>query len=137
MAFALIDSLAFGFQQWKLRGNFTYTQAFASLGASIAALVLLSPLLLGIAIVLRVSQGPGVIFTQTRIGLHGRPFTIYKFRTMITDAEARYSEVEALSDTSGAAFKLPIPAVDLEGAVLGFLKPWPARGSATQSQTSP
>jgi exopolysaccharide biosynthesis polyprenyl glycosylphosphotransferase len=76
------------------------------LGASTAALVLLSPVLLVIAVVLRISQGPGVIFKQTRIGLHGRPFTIYKFRTMITDAEARFSEVEALSDTSGAAFKL-------------------------------
>lgn len=89
------------------------------LGASIAALVLLSPLLLGIAIVLRVSQGPGVIFRQTRIGLHGRPFTIYKFRTMITDAEARYSEVEALSDTSGAAFKLiDDPRVTRAGRVM-------------------
>ncbi len=76
------------------------------LGASVSALVVLSPLLLAIAVVLRVSQGPGVIFRQTRIGLHGRPFTIYKFRTMISDAEARFSEVEALSHTSGAAFKL-------------------------------
>ena len=76
------------------------------LGASMAALVVLSPLLLVIAIVLRVSQGPGVIFRQTRIGLHGRPFTIYKFRTMITDAEDRFPEVQARSHTSGAAFKL-------------------------------
>jgi len=76
------------------------------IAASIAALVLLSPLILGIAAVLRIRQGPGVIFSQTRIGLHGRPFTIYKFRTMVQDAEERYSEVEELSDTNGAAFKL-------------------------------
>ncbi len=76
------------------------------LGASIAALVLLSPLLAILWVALRASQGPGVIFRQTRIGLHGRPFTIFKFRTMYADAEERFGEVEALSDTSGAAFKL-------------------------------
>ena len=74
--------------------------------AAVAALVLLSPLLLAIAVVSRLTQGPGVIFRQVRVGLHGRPFTIYKFRTMDPDAEARYEELAALSDTRGAAFKL-------------------------------
>jgi lipopolysaccharide/colanic/teichoic acid biosynthesis glycosyltransferase len=46
------------------------------------------------------------VFKQTRVGMHGRLFTIYKFRTMETDAEARYAELAALSSTSGAAFKL-------------------------------
>ena len=68
--------------------------------------MLLSPLMAGIAVVLRVRQGPGVIFHQTRVGLHGRPFTIYKFRTMEVDAETRYVDLAALSDTRGAAFKL-------------------------------
>ena len=74
--------------------------------AALAALVLLSPLLLAIAVVSRLTQGPGVIFRQVRIGLHGRPFIIYKFRTMDPDAEARYAELAALSDTRGAAFKI-------------------------------
>jgi exopolysaccharide biosynthesis polyprenyl glycosylphosphotransferase len=73
---------------------------------SAAALVLLSPLLLAIALVIRVKEGPGVIFRQSRVGLHGRPFTIYKFRTMTLDAEERYSGLANLSDTSGPAFKL-------------------------------
>lgn len=38
LAFALIDSLAFGFQEWKLRGNYSYARAFATLGGAIAAL---------------------------------------------------------------------------------------------------
>jgi exopolysaccharide biosynthesis polyprenyl glycosylphosphotransferase len=80
-------------------------RAFDLLAGS-AALVLLSPLIVGIAAVLRVRQGPGVIFSQTRVGLHGRPFTIYKFRTMDLDAEVRYHDLAALSDTRGAAFKL-------------------------------
>ena len=74
--------------------------------AAVAALVVLSPLIAAIALVSRVSQGPGVIFRQTRVGLHGRPFTIYKFRTMDPDAESRYAELASLSDTRGAAFKL-------------------------------
>ncbi len=76
------------------------------IAASATALVLLSPLILGIAAVLRIRQGPGVIFRQQRIGLHGRPFTILKYRTMVADAEERYSEVAGRSHTSGAAFKL-------------------------------
>jgi exopolysaccharide biosynthesis polyprenyl glycosylphosphotransferase len=73
---------------------------------SVLALVLLAPLLAGIAIALRLTQGPGVIFRQVRVGLHGRSFTIFKFRTMVADAEERYRDVAASSDTRGAAFKL-------------------------------
>ena len=73
---------------------------------AVAALVLLSPLLLAIALFLRVRQGPGVIFRQTRVGRHGRRFTIYKFRTMVPDAETRYPELAGKSSTHGAAFKM-------------------------------
>ncbi len=44
-------------------------------------LLLLSPLLLTCAVVLRISDGPGVVFRQERIGKNGRPFTLLKFRT--------------------------------------------------------
>lgn len=47
-----------------------------------AALLVLSPLLLGIAAAIRISDGNPVLFRQLRVGLGGRPFTIYKFRTM-------------------------------------------------------
>ncbi len=57
-------------------------------GAAVG-LVVLSPLLLGTALVLRLREGSPVLFRQTRVGLHGRPFTIDKFRTMVPDAEAR------------------------------------------------
>ncbi len=45
-------------------------------------LVLLSPVMLGVALVVARRIGRPVLFQQTRPGLHGRPFTIYKFRTM-------------------------------------------------------
>jgi len=57
--------------------------------ASLAGLVVLSPLLLLIAILIkRDSSGP-VFFRQTRIGLRGEPFRIHKFRTMATDPLAK------------------------------------------------
>ncbi len=46
-------------------------------------LVLLAPLLLAVALAVRVRLGPGVFFRQERPGLHGRPFVILKFRTML------------------------------------------------------
>jgi len=47
------------------------------------ALVLLSPVALVVAIAIRLTMGPPVIFRQLRPGLHGKPFVIYKFRTML------------------------------------------------------
>ncbi|MEA2537483.1 MAG: hypothetical protein QOF11_1717 [Chloroflexota bacterium] len=70
------------------------------------ALVVLSPVLLGAAIWLLIAEGRPVLFSQERVGLHGRPFRIFKFRTMVRDAEERYADVVALSDTKGAAFKM-------------------------------
>ena len=72
---------------------------------AVAGLIILSPVLLVVAIWLRVREGPPVLFRQTRIGLHGRPFTIYKFRTMVADAEDRLDEVAHLNERSAVAFK--------------------------------
>jgi exopolysaccharide biosynthesis polyprenyl glycosylphosphotransferase len=74
--------------------------------AAIAGLVLLSPVFLVVAAVMGIAEGRPVVFRQVRVGLHGRPFSIVKFRTMTPDAEARYEELVALSDTRGAAFKM-------------------------------
>jgi sugar transferase EpsL len=60
-----------------------------------AALIGLAPVLLVVAVVVRVSLGSPVLFRQQRPGLHGRPFTIYKFRSM---REPRPDEVWYLTD---------------------------------------
>jgi exopolysaccharide biosynthesis polyprenyl glycosylphosphotransferase len=86
---------------------------------SVVGLVLLSPLFLIVSLILIVAEGRPVMFRQVRVGLHGRPFTIAKFRTMTADAEARYEDVAALSDTRGAAFKMKNdPRVTRVGAFL-------------------
>jgi lipopolysaccharide/colanic/teichoic acid biosynthesis glycosyltransferase len=68
--------------------------------------VLLSPLLVLIAVAIKLTSHGPVFFLQTRVGLHGRHFRMAKFRSMIHDAPARRHELERLNQTDGAAFKI-------------------------------
>ena len=68
---------------------------FFDLGCSLIAIIFLSPLLIVLAIVVRLTLGSPVSFRQQRPGLKGRPFTIYKFRTM---TEARDAHGKLLPD---------------------------------------
>jgi lipopolysaccharide/colanic/teichoic acid biosynthesis glycosyltransferase len=63
-----------------------------------SALVLLSPLIVALAVTLRVTQGSPVLFRQQRPGLGGAPFTIYKFRTM-SDTEPVEGQPDSLRTT--------------------------------------
>ena len=71
-----------------------------------AALVVLSPLLGAVALLVRREDGGPVLFRQTRIGLHGRPFELVKFRSMVPDAEARRAGLDARNELSGPIFKM-------------------------------
>ncbi|MFN3875004.1 MAG: sugar transferase [Flavobacteriales bacterium] len=66
--------------------------------ASAAALILLSPLLLLIALGVKWSSPGPVLFRQERIGLHGRPFRILKFRSMVSDAERNGPQLSSAAD---------------------------------------
>jgi len=69
------------------------------------ALALLSPLLLLIAVAVKLSSPGPVLFRQTRCGLNGRPFTLLKFRTMVKGAEHQLERVAHLNQVQGPAFK--------------------------------
>lgn len=73
---------------------------------SIAGLVLLSPLLLITAILIRATSKGPIVFRQTRCGLNGRTFTCYKFRSMVVDAEERLADVAHLN-TREIVTKIP------------------------------
>ena len=72
---------------------------------SAGALIVLSPLLLLIYAAIRLESPGATIFSQTRVGQNGTPFTIYKFRSMHLDAESRREELLAQSDRTGVCFK--------------------------------
>lgn len=59
----------------------------ADIVCALLGLVLLSPVMATIAIAMKSQRNGSVLFSQTRIGLHGKPFVIYKFRTLSSEAE--------------------------------------------------
>ncbi|MEJ5300408.1 MAG: sugar transferase [Thermodesulforhabdaceae bacterium] len=68
--------------------------------------IVLSPVMLCATIAVKYSSPGPVIFKQKRVGKGKRIFTLYKFRTMYEDAEARLAELESSNETKGAAFKM-------------------------------
>jgi exopolysaccharide biosynthesis polyprenyl glycosylphosphotransferase len=73
---------------------------------SSAALIVLAPLLLCIAAMIRVTSRGPVLFQQTRCGLGGRRFTLYKFRSMINNAEQKRAELHQRNELDGPVFKI-------------------------------
>jgi len=69
-------------------------------------LFVLSPVLLAIAIAVRLSSRGPIIYRSSRPGMAGRPFDCLKFRTMFDDAEEAQVALEALNELSGALFKI-------------------------------
>jgi exopolysaccharide biosynthesis polyprenyl glycosylphosphotransferase len=74
--------------------------------AAFLLLLLGIPVVLVIAVLIKVTSGGRVLFRQTRCGLNGRFFTLYKFRTMVEDAEERRRELLHLNEMDGPVFKL-------------------------------
>lgn len=74
---------------------------------SAVALVVSSPIMLGVAVAIKLDDGGPVLFKQTRVGIHGKPFTMYKFRSMVTNAEEIKAKLAAESgQTDRFIFKL-------------------------------
>jgi exopolysaccharide biosynthesis polyprenyl glycosylphosphotransferase len=65
---------------------------------SLFALILLSPVMLVTAIVVKLTSSGPAFFMQERIGLHGKPFIMYKFRTMVQDAEKNGPQLSSRND---------------------------------------
>ncbi|MDZ3830808.1 MAG: WecB/TagA/CpsF family glycosyltransferase [Sphingopyxis sp.] len=87
--------------------------------ASIAALLIALPLFLAVAAAIKLEDGGPVFFRQTRIGARGRPFRMWKFRSMVIDAEARLAAIRAQSERDGTCFKMKRdPRITRVGALL-------------------
>lgn len=82
-------------------------------------LVGVAPIVIAVAVLIRLTSPGPVLFTQYRLGLNKRKFKIYKFRTMTADAEQKIRELEHLNEASGPVFKIKDdPRVTLVGRFL-------------------
>ena len=73
---------------------------------ALALLIILSPFLLLLAVLIRLTSRGPVLYRQVRCGLGGRKFTVYKFRSMRADADLRRDELAALNELDGPVFKI-------------------------------
>ena len=73
---------------------------------SIVLIIITSPLMLAIAIAIKVTSRGPVIYSQARVGLRGRPFMLYKFRSMVAGADQLQKDLESLNEADGPAFKI-------------------------------
>ena len=95
------------YNTWDVSRSTLALKRIIDLLVAVPAIVLLSPLFLAIAIAIRVdSRGP-VVIAQLRAGLGGRPFRMYKFRTMVADAAERLTDLVSIDDLPEPVFKLP------------------------------
>ncbi len=75
-------------------------------GLSLLLLIVGLPIIFLVAVALKITTGGTVLYRQTRCGLNGRRFTLYKFRTMVEDAERIRDEIAHLNEMTGPVFKV-------------------------------
>ena len=89
------------------KNNFALTwKSFMDFWISFAILFLLSPFMLVVSLMIKVTSKGPVVFKQERVGLRGRKFYIYKFRTMVHNAEELKKKLLEMNESDGPAFKI-------------------------------
>jgi len=76
------------------------------LSISFLMIVCLSPVLIAISVLIKVTSKGPIVFKQARVGLRGRHFNLYKFRTMVVNAEKLKKELEGENEMDGPVFKI-------------------------------
>ena len=74
--------------------------------ASAGGLILLSPVMAGIAIKIKAEDGGSIIYRQKRIGKNGKSFEMYKFRSMVENADHLFEKMKDKNNVDGAMFKM-------------------------------
>ena len=90
----------------KEHSAYLLVKRFFDLVISIMALILLSPLLLITMVAIKLEDGGPVIYSQTRVGKNGKPFTFYKFRSMCVNAGEKRLDLKDLNESDGPIFKI-------------------------------
>lgn len=101
------------------RGMHTLTKSAVDRAGALCLIVLLSPLLALLAVAVRLGSPGPVLYRQTRVGRQGRRFPMWKFRTMVVDADRLKSGLEAQNENDGHMFKMRRdPRVTAVGRIL-------------------
>ena len=113
--------LAEGIKPFLLRPLPIWKRAMDIVGATVALIVFL-PIMIAVAIAIKLTSKGPILFKQQRAGLGGIPFTFYKFRSMVIDAEDRKEDLLKHNERTGPAFKMTNdPRVTRVG---NFIRKW-------------
>ncbi|WP_294344281.1 sugar transferase, partial [uncultured Clostridium sp.] len=93
-------------EEGKVSIIYLFSKRAIDIVGSIVGLVLLSPILLIVAIAIKLESKGSIIFSQKRIGLKGKEFKMYKLRSMVEDAEKLKKDLMKSNEMSGPMFKM-------------------------------
>ncbi|MBD8069405.1 sugar transferase [Bacillus sp. PS06] len=86
---------------------YLFLKRVIDLVGSIVGILIVSPILIFVSLLIKIEDPSGpILFSQTRVGKNGKEFTMYKFRSMVTDAEKRIEDLLKYNEVSGAMFKM-------------------------------
>jgi lipopolysaccharide/colanic/teichoic acid biosynthesis glycosyltransferase len=85
---------------------FRTVKRLIDVGIATTALLVLSPIMIALALLIKLQDGGPIFYKQARVGRYGVPFPFYKFRSMRTDADKVRKDLLTQSDAEGAAFKM-------------------------------
>ena len=89
-----------------IRGTEASFKRMLDIVISSALIILFTPLFLVVGFLVKVTSSGPMFFRQERLGLNKKRFTMFKFRSMVVDAEQQFSNVEALNEAHGPVFKI-------------------------------
>lgn len=91
----------------KINRGYLFNKRFMDIILSLLAIVILSPILIIIALIVVIEDPKGgPLFIQERVGLNGKKFNFYKFRSMCVDAEDKLKDLQKLNEAEGPVFKI-------------------------------
>lgn len=100
------ENTSVDYQRVKKKIFYHFFKRFFDIIASGLALIILSPLFAVIAIKIKREDGGSVFYSQTRLGKNEKPFKMYKFRSMVPDADKLKAKLMAQNEIEGAMFKM-------------------------------
>jgi len=94
-------------EQIKRNSTYLFFKKTFDLICAICGLIVLTPVFLVVAMIIKLEDPKGpIFFKQTRVGMNEKEFTMYKFRSMVSDAEEKLEALLSKNEVSGAMFKM-------------------------------